>query len=134
MPENGRAVDGQPSPEGSPPKRPPLDEEIVQELQMLAEGDDDVLAELVDAYVDDTTTRIRHLHEAVDNADGHALAEIAHSLKGSSCNMGAQLVSELCASLGELGHQNQVGDDAARLLARLEDEFARAESALKTLA
>ena len=84
MLQNRRAPAASPRTESSSPGQSPLDEEIVKELQTLAGEGDDILGALVEAYVDDTTTRIRDLREAVDNGDAHALVEIAHSLRGSS--------------------------------------------------
>ena len=133
MRQNRRAQAAAPWTDSSTPGPSPLDEEIVQELQILADENDDILRELVDAYVDDAKTRLRDLRDDIGRGDAQALGEISHSLRGSSGNLGAQVVATLCGSLEAMARNDNTGNDAQRMLLLLEGEFQRAEHALRML-
>nr|WP_218626439.1 Hpt domain-containing protein [Pseudomonas sp. dw_358] len=57
---------------------------------------------LLDTFLSDAGARLKQLQKATD-ADG--LAQAAHSLKGSSSNMGAVRLAELCRQLEQEAEQ-----------------------------
>jgi len=90
-----------------------------------AEGEPDLIVELIDLYLEDAPRKVASMLEAVALADEGALGRAAHSLKGSSASLGAGQVAALC---GEL---ERTGDDgsfkwAGALLARVGQELERA--------
>jgi CheY-like chemotaxis protein len=96
-------------------------------------GQPDILAELIAVYLRDTPPRLAALHEAVARADVGALRGAAHSLKGSSSQIGAVQMAQLCADLEE---QLRAADlaDAAQTLRRLEAAFGRVQAQLQAVA
>jgi HPt (histidine-containing phosphotransfer) domain-containing protein len=66
----------------------------------------------------------------VEKNDAGALERTAHTLKGSSSNMGATRMAAVCAELEEAGASGDLGR-APGLLARLEEEFGRVRPALE---
>ncbi len=77
----------------------------------------------------DAETRVVALREALAKDDAAAVFRLAHTLSGASANIGATVLTRLCASLateGETG--NLAGGDA--LLAAVEAELERVRSAL----
>lgn len=96
-----------------------LDDDALRELQVVM-GDD--FGNLLQTFVTDSTARIAAAQKAAAAADGEALRRAAHSFKGSSGNMGAPKLSELCRRIEELAHGGMV-DSCIPLLAELSEEF-----------
>jgi histidine phosphotransfer protein HptB len=57
------------------------------------------IAELLDSYVEDTAARLERLRAAFDRGDLIMLAREAHSLIGSSSQMGVNRIPPLCRLL-----------------------------------
>ena len=93
--------------------------------ELLEEG----LEELLDEYLDDTPKQLSQLHSAVVKNDLVAIDSIAHTLKGSSGNLGVHSVYQLCAVL-EQEAKGGVVADAAASFATIEAEFEKAKVAL----
>lgn len=89
--------------------------------------DDTVLAELYAMYADDTAKRMGELREALDANDTERCSRIAHALKGSSGNVGADTMRELAARL-EKHDWAADHDGGPALAAELEAEFTRAQA------
>ena len=123
-----------PSPNGSSEPTGDLPEllaaEAVGHLRDLAAHDPGGVADLVRVYLRDSRRRLDTAGAAADAGDLGAVAETAHSLRGSSANLGAQTIAELCA---ELDRACATGDLAAAkdILGRLELEFETAAQALR---
>ena len=96
-----------------------LDDDALRELQIVM-GDD--FGNLLQTFVTDSTARIAAAEKAAAAADSDALRRAAHSFKGSSGNMGAPKLSDLCRRIEELAHAGIV-DKCIPLLAELNEEF-----------
>lgn len=70
-----------------------IDEKVLSDLREVME---DGYLQLLETFLEDSEQRLSQLHEAKD-ADELGLA--AHSFKGSSSNMGAVGLAELCREL-----------------------------------
>ena len=93
-------------------------------------GRPDFVTELIDLFLDDTTSRLKGLRAAVSKNDGDEIRRVAHLLRGSSGNIGAGLLATLYNELEELrDHDN---GEAQTLLARIEIEFELVRQALET--
>ncbi|MGY4532498.1 HPt (histidine-containing phosphotransfer) domain-containing protein [Pseudomonas sp. TE3786] len=106
-----------------------LDSTVLAGLQDIME---DEYPLLLDTFVADSEERLRLLHEALRNGDGHELRLAAHSFKGSCSNMGAPLLAELCKQLEDDSRSDTVLDDAPRVLEQIEREFAIVRILLKS--
>lgn len=91
-------------------------------ITMLRDVMEDGFEPLMQSYVDDSQHRIIELHTALESQDGEQVRRLAHSLKGSSGNVGALHVAELCLKLEEQG-KDGVLNEAAELLSQVEQEF-----------
>ena len=100
-------------------------------LDELCEVMGDDIVELLDAYLEDTANRLDELNRAVDSAP-EVLVSVAHTLKGSSANVGARVFAERCAVV----HQRAVADGSdpqlQALVSGLGAEFERVRSALES--
>jgi two-component system, sensor histidine kinase and response regulator len=109
----------------------PLDERALAGLRELQqEGEPDFVVELIELFLHDAPPQLAALRGAVEEDDADSVERIAHTLKGSSGNMGAKKMAEIC---GELQNAGASGDlaRAPRLLERLEEEFGRVRPALE---
>ena len=97
------------------------------------QGRPDLLAELMAIYLRDTPPRLAALHEAVVRADAEALRRAAHSIKGSSSQIGAVQVARLCADLEEQARTTDMGG-IAETLRRPDEAFDRVRARLQALA
>jgi CheY-like chemotaxis protein len=120
------------SPKGESPDgdglEEPLDEGVLTGLREL--GDADLLSELSTMFLDDASSRLAALREAVEGGDAKSVEQIAHALKGSSSNMGAKRMAKICAELEYVGASGDLSY-APELLGRLEEEFSRVRPALE---
>jgi len=94
-----------------------MDLDVLSGLQEVMEGE---YPKLLDTFLDDSQKRIEALRQARD--DAKALGRIAHSFKGSSGNLGAVRLAQLCQRL-EVESVEAVADLGA-LVDQIDDEFA----------
>ncbi len=93
-----------------------LDYDVLSGLQYIME---DQYPLLLDTFLDDSQKLLSRLHEA---RTAQALGEAAHTLKGSSSNMGALELADLCRQLEERAQQIPLSG-LEELVDRIEQEF-----------
>jgi HPt (histidine-containing phosphotransfer) domain-containing protein len=64
-----------------------------------AKGSPGLAARVLDMFLQDTSTRLDALREAVGRRDGEATYSIAHTIQGSASTVGAVSVAQSCAEL-----------------------------------
>jgi HPt (histidine-containing phosphotransfer) domain-containing protein len=87
-------------------------------------GDAAFLAEVVDAFREDTPLRLVALREANARRDIDRLVRAAHSLKGSSGNFGASRLQSLCVEIEQRGRDGKL-EGLGPLIERIEVEYER---------
>ena len=92
----------------------------------------DILAEVVDLFVEQSPARLSALRAAVAGQDCVALSEAAHALKGSARNFYAEPAAQSAAHLEQLGRAGRL-DGASEWIATLEMELERLSAALVAL-
>ena len=95
-----------------------LDPQVLSGLQEVMEGE---YPKLLDTFLDDSQKRVEALRKARD--DAKALGRIAHSFKGSSGNLGAVRLAQLCQRLEVESVESAVGD-LGELVDQIDREFA----------
>ena len=118
-------TDGVAPPAGAPD---PLDRSVLTILREL--GDQELLAELAELYLEQAPAQLEALGEAIEGSDAASVGRVAHALKGSSANMGASGMVTICAGLEDAGRSGEL-ERALVLLERLEAEFGRVRPALQ---
>jgi HPt (histidine-containing phosphotransfer) domain-containing protein len=87
-----------------------------------------VVAELVALFIEHTPPKLTQLAEAIETGDQGALKRAAHSLKGSSANVGARGMQQVCEQLEH--NPPEAFDQAPALLALLRAEYEIVQPAL----
>ena len=109
-----------------------VDQAVLARLRELNEDDEpDILTELIDLFLRDTPPRLAALKDAIKEGDAQALSQTAHTLKGSSANLGATRLAALNAELQSKASDGSL-EDASRLLAQLDNEFERVRHILES--
>jgi len=109
-----------------------LDRDRVRELQELACDDPGLLSELIDLFLTSTPELIDQMRRATEDEDGPALRRAAHTLKGSSGQMGALRLQDICATIETLASTGSlVGVEP--LLSELSLAFGRSVGELRSL-
>ena len=99
-----------------------LDPERLQTLAGI--GQDGFLGKLIDIYLTSAEAELETLGTALEKGDLDAVAATAHSLKGSSLNLGAQRITRACRRLEELateGDLKQARHYLGELAARIDE-------------
>lgn len=92
------------------------------------EGEPDFVVELIDLYLNEVPRLFDTIRKAVANRDRSTAKRSAHSLRGSSGNLG---VLQMATIAGELEHlENDYNTVAPELLRSLENEFERVKEIL----
>lgn len=107
----------------------PLDQAALANLLAMVGDDPEFVDELVDAYLEDAPSQVAAIRAAVDGDDPVALVRPAHTLKGSSQNLGASRVAELSRTLEERGRSG-VLIGAAGLVDDLDEALRELAAAL----
>jgi HPt (histidine-containing phosphotransfer) domain-containing protein len=111
--------------------------EAIAALRDLNPGDNDVfLKEIIGIYVEDTPVRINELKKSLAAGDGNLFTRAAHTIKGSSANLGAIGVAGAAEALENKSRTGGLAGVAglASLVEQCESEFARAAAELRRLA
>jgi PAS domain S-box-containing protein len=107
-----------------------IDPERFAVLRDLDGGDGELLAAIIDGYLDEAATLLAALREALAEGDPHSVERAAHALKGASANLGAVHVADTCATLEALGRAGTLST-AAQLV---EDATTHFDEVRATLA
>ncbi len=104
-------------------RMPTLDPKIIADLRSLeASGSPGFLSELIDLYLKEAVAHVARLQGSLAAKDASVFERTAHTLKGSSGNLGAMGLSRLCARLQDIGRTAD-WSGAAEILPLVEAEF-----------
>jgi PAS domain S-box-containing protein len=107
-----------------------LDPMVLGKLRRMAQATNPaVLEEIIQSFLDDSQTYLAELRQAVNNCTGTTVKSIAHKLKGTSAQVGAQRVAHVAWQLeareaaGNLENCRTLLDDLERELALVQAEW-----------
>jgi HPt (histidine-containing phosphotransfer) domain-containing protein len=92
------------------------------------DGEPDFIVELIDLYLDEAPRLFNAVREGLAHDDWLSAKRAAHSLRGSSSNLGIPQMALIAGDLEYLAANEEVA--AEQLLCGLEDEFTRVENVL----
>lgn len=86
--------------EGGPMSNVHVDDDMLEELRMILEGE---FPTLIQQFVQDSLVRVQEIEQAVARGDADTLRKEAHSLKGASGNLGLPVLAGYCNELEDAG-------------------------------
>jgi two-component system, sensor histidine kinase and response regulator len=105
---------------------------VLSRLQELVhETDYDFVIELIDIYLNETPAQMQTIKKALDAQDHQMLTLTAHTLKGSSLNLGAKQLGKAFLKLEELG-RSKSPISAAINTKEIEGEFDKVKTIFLT--
>jgi CheY-like chemotaxis protein/HPt (histidine-containing phosphotransfer) domain-containing protein len=107
-----------------------IDADVFGELRILDEtAEGDLLSDLVGQFFSDTEPLLVELREALEEGDASAVGRIAHSIKGTSVQLGGRRLALSCGRL-ELKANNDSLSDGQRDLMEVEIDYKELRSTL----
>jgi two-component system sensor histidine kinase/response regulator len=97
-----------------------------------SERGDALVQRVIAAYVDDTPQHLRTLRQAIAGFDAGNLRKVAHSLKSSSANVGAETLAQMCKDMENLGRADST-EGASGILTDMEHEFQAVRHSLSAI-
>jgi PAS domain S-box-containing protein len=108
-----------------------IDHSVLEDFRDFQPPDDpDIVTELIDLFLEDVSRRIPIFKKAVADQDINVIKEQAHSLKGSSGNIGACRITEISKMIEE---QSVDAIRMPALIEQLEREFETARIILREM-
>ena len=103
-----------------------VDMEVLMSLQdAQMEGEPDLVVELIDLYLEDASAKLAAMREAIARTDEASLRRAAHSLRGSSANLGARRMAAICGELERTGCGDPLRVESLRAGLEQECELVR---------
>lgn len=113
---------------------PVINSEAIDNLRALSPDDGgSFLKEIIGIFLEDTPKRLADLHASRASGDAAVFVRAAHSIKGSSSNLGAEEVRAIAEHLEHHARQNGLTDIDAGVAA-LEAAFLHAKIELEKIA
>lgn len=107
---------------------PVIDDQILDECYL---GDDELIADVVQVFMEQKATQLGDVAAAVKARDALAVGRAAHKLKGGLLTIGAAAAGDAALRLEKMGKQGDLsGADAA--LVSLNDELEKLVVALRS--
>ena len=111
-----------------------IDAQAIDNLRMLNPGDNgEFLREIIGIFLEDTPQRIAELEQSLRAGDTPKFTRAAHSIKGSSANLGAVALRAVAEKLEHESRTSGLGN-VSTLVDAIKTEFARAQVELGKLA
>jgi HPt (histidine-containing phosphotransfer) domain-containing protein len=116
---------------GAGRNQPAISEAEFQALiEMVGPEMPEVVVDLLDTYVEESTGLVAAIRTGVENGDHASILRPAHSLKSSSASIGAMQLSRFCADLETHLRGSLPGLDVPTQAKRIDAEFSRVREAL----
>jgi HPt (histidine-containing phosphotransfer) domain-containing protein len=125
---------GEPLPVAVPsPADPVLDPTYLNQLRELEHrAGRELLRPVVESFLEQSPQRLEQIRAALHSQDWEGLVFAAHSLKGSSAQLGAGRLAAVLQELEAEARQERRPGEAAAVLDRVDDELRQAAVLLRT--
>lgn len=108
-----------------------LDAQALQIIRdMAGEGAEEVLAQAIEAYLEDAPKLLQAIAGAIALKDAQTLHRSAHTFKSSSAMLGATYLGNLCKELEAIGRAGTIQNCELKL-SQLEAEYEKVKAALQ---
>ena len=107
-----------------------LDRQVLDQLgKLITNGKPELLARVINLYLVESPKLIQKLKQAAEANDAPEIARSAHSLRASSANVGAGVLSRYCGDI-EAAARRADTEEAGKIFAIIEAEHGRVQAAL----
>jgi len=107
-----------------------LDRAVLEQLSRVrTNGKPELLTRVIKLYVSESPVLIEKLKDAARAGDAARMSSAAHTLKSSSANVGASVLSRYCADVEAHARDGET-EQARRCIAKIETEHRSVQSAL----
>ena len=107
-----------------------LDRAVLEQLgRVRTNGKPELLTRVIKLYIAESPALLEKLKEAARDGDDVRMANFAHTLKSSSANVGAAVLSRYCAEVESYARRAET-EEARRCVGKLETEHRSVQSAL----
>jgi two-component system sensor histidine kinase/response regulator len=96
----------------------------------LAEGDEDVLASVVQLFLETTPARLEAIHNALDAHDAMKLQQTAHQMEDAAVDLAMPKLRDIAHRIAELGKRGELAQ-AAQLVTDLDEAVGRGTLAVR---
>ncbi len=117
-------------PSAAPPPPPPLDEQQYQMFLEMIGNEPEVVNGFLDLFMNDVPQKTLDMRQALLQSQYAQLRLATHSLKSSSAQLGAKVLSQLCKELEECARTTTV-EGAEKLVLAIEAEYERVREVLR---
>ncbi len=93
-------------------------------------GDEALMGDLLEIFLDDTPNQINALYEAVENKSAKDIRIQAHTIKGSAANIGAPALKEAALNMENSARNGDIANAVSLFLA-VKKAYSKLEQALK---
>lgn len=83
----------------APEKKPLIRDSTLHHLEMLGEGQDDFMPIVIHGFISETEKLLEAMRHALKQQDHGAFLELAHTVKGSAGNIGAEALHLICGNI-----------------------------------
>jgi len=106
-----------------------LNERTLHHLKMLGEGSDNFVQSIVQGFISEGEKLVEAMQVALSRQEYVSFKELAHTMKGSAGNIGAEKLFNVCREISQLSHADLQGN-AEDLLSQTESNFNAVRQAL----
>ena len=107
-----------------------IDRQVLEQLgKVLTNGKPELLTRVINLYLVESPKLLHKLKQAAGASNAPEIASSAHSLKSSSANVGAKVLSRYCEDL-ETSARRSDTEEARRILSKVEAEHRSVQTAL----
>ncbi len=104
----------------------------LKKIQQLQELMGDAMSELINSFVTSSANTLEKLQDAKQSMDSIEVRQLAHSLKGTSGNVGAMQLMDLSGKIEQLAKHEQL-DDADKIINEMLMSFAETKKQLQSV-
>jgi CheY-like chemotaxis protein len=109
-----------------------LDRQVLDQLgKVRTNGKPELLARVIKLYLAESPKLMQRLKQAAGARDAPEIARCAHSLKSSSANVGAMVLSRYCADIETSARRPDI-EEACKMFDKIEAEHGSVQTALAT--
>jgi two-component system sensor histidine kinase RpfC len=101
---------------------PFIDENTLHRLAVLGVSDENFLQTVVHGFISETEKLLDAMRTALSNQEYATFKELAHVMKGSSGNVGAKALHQICRKMMQLDHA-EFQNSAGELLTQAQSSF-----------